>query len=86
MDSKEDAITSAHASIDIDPDYPFNYMVLAIAFAELKRARDAHIAVENLLSIDPRYSLNTFAEFQPFQHPDVLDRHIEGLRKAGLPE
>jgi adenylate cyclase len=86
MDRREDAIASARTSIDIDPDYPFNYMVLAIAFAELEREQEAHTAVENLLRIDPKYSVRTFSECQPFRDAEVLDRHIEGLRKAGLPE
>jgi adenylate cyclase len=86
MDRREDAIASARTSIDIDPDYPFNYMVLAIAFAELEREQEAHTAVENLLRIDPKYSVRTFSECQPFRGAEVLDRHIEGLRKAGLPE
>ncbi len=86
MDRREDAIASAQASINIDPDYPFNHMVLAIAFAELEREREAHSAVENLLRIDPTYSLRKFSEFQPFRDAEVLGRHVEGLRKAGLPE
>jgi len=86
MDRREDAIVYAQSSVHIDPDYPFNYMVLAIAFAELEREQEAHAAVENLLRTDPRYSLRMFAEFQPFRDAEVLDRHIEGLRKAGLPE
>jgi hypothetical protein len=61
-------------------------MVLAIEFSELEREQEAHTAVENLLRIDPTYSLRTFSEFQPFRDAEVLGRHIEGLRKAGLPE
>ncbi len=86
MDRREDAIASAQASINIDPDYPFNHMVLAIAFAELEREREAHSAVEDLLRIDPTYSLRKFSEFQPFRDAEVLGRHVEGLRKAGLPK
>jgi adenylate cyclase len=86
MDRREDAIASARISCNIDPDYPFNYMVLAIAFAESGRERDAHAAVENLLRNDPKYSLRTFSECQPFRDAKVLSRHVEGLRKAGLPE
>ena len=33
-----------------------------------------------------RAFVRSFAEFQPFRDADVLDRHVEGLRKAGLPE
>jgi adenylate cyclase len=86
MDRREDAIDSAKTSSGIDPDYPFNYMVLAIAFAESEREQEARTAIENLLRIDPSYSLRTFSECQPFRDAKVLNRHIEGLRKAGLPE
>jgi len=86
MDRREDAIDSAKTSSGIDPDYPFNYIVLAIAFAESERELEARTAIENLLRIDPSYSLRTFSECQPFRDAKVLNRHIEGLRKAGLPE
>ena len=86
MDRREDAIDSAKTSSGIDPDYPFNYMVLAIAFAESEHEQEARTAIENLLRIDPSYSLRTFSECQPFRDAKVLNRHIEGLRKAGLPE
>ena len=85
MDRREDAIATAQTSIKIDPDYPFNYVVLAVAFAELDREPEARAVVENLLRIDRSYSVSRFAENQPFHDVDVLDRHIEGLRKAGLP-
>ena len=86
MDQREDAIATAQTSVDIDPDYPFNHMVLAIEFAELEREQGARTAVENLLRVDPTYCLRTFSETQPFRDAEVLDRHIEGLRKAGMPE
>ena len=86
MDRREDAIDSAKTSSGIDPDYPFNYMVLAIAFAESECEQEARTAIGNLLRIDPSYSLRTFSECQPFRDAKVLNRHIEGLRKAGLPE
>lgn len=86
MDRREDAIAYAQKSIDIDPDYPFNYMVLAVAYAELGNLGKARDAVENLLKIDSSYSLCTFSKSQPFRDTQVLERHIEGLRLAGLPE
>ena len=70
MNRSKDAIAPAQTSIDIDPDYPFNYMVLAIAFAELEREQEAHAAIENLLRIDPTYSLRTFSASQPFRDPE----------------
>jgi 5,10-methylenetetrahydrofolate reductase len=51
----------------------------------LDRQQEVRTAVENILRIEPKYSLRTFAESQPFRDTDVLDRYVEGLRKAGLP-
>ena len=60
MDRREDAIATAQMSIKIDRNYPFNYMVLAVAFAELDRMQEARTAIENLLRIDPKYSSSHF--------------------------
>ncbi len=85
MNRLEDAIAAAQDAIRLDPDYVYTYMVLAIAFSELGREQEGRIAVENILRIEPDYSVHTFAETQPFRDPDVLDRQILGLRAAGLP-
>ena len=86
MDRLEDAIAIAQEAIRLDPDYIYTYIVLAVAYAELGREQTARAVAENILRIEPKYSLRTFAESQPFRDAEVLDRHIEGLRKAGLPE
>ena len=86
MDRREDVIVTAQEAIKIDPDYIYTYIVLAIAYAELGREQEANDAADNVLRIEPEYTLRTFAETKPFRDVDVLDRHIEGLRKAGLPE
>ncbi len=49
----------------------------------------SEFSARNLIRSDAghrKYSLRTFSECQPFRDAEVLDRHIEGLRKAGLPE
>jgi adenylate cyclase len=86
MDRHGDAIDTAQKAVRIDPDYVYTYMVLAIALAELGREKEAREAAENIRRIEPDYTLRTFAETQPFQDVEVLDRHVDGLRKAGLPE
>ena len=86
MDRREDVIVTAQEAIKIDPDYIYTYIVLAIAYAELGREQEANDAADNVLRIAPEYTLRTFAETKPFRDVDVLDRHIEGLRKAGLPD
>jgi len=86
MSHHEDAIEIAQEAVKIDPDYIYTYVVLAVAFAELGREEEAREAAENIRRIEPDYSLRTFAETQPFQDPEVVARHLDGLRKAGVPE
>ena len=85
-DRRDDAIATLQEAVKLDPDYIYTYITLAIAQAELGRAEKAAAAVENILRIDPDYSLRVFAKSQPFRDAPVLQRHLEGLRKAGLPE
>jgi adenylate cyclase len=86
MKRQETAVTIAQEAISLDPDYIYTYCVLAVAHAELGRTREAAAAVENILRIDPKYSVRIFARSQPFRDTEVLDRHLDGLRKAGLLE
>ncbi len=86
MDRLEDAIETAKESIKIDPDYIYNYYVIAIAHAELGQVDTARAAVEKMLNIEPKMSIRTFHDSQPYKDGAVRDRMITAFRKAGLPE
>jgi tetratricopeptide (TPR) repeat protein len=86
LDRLEDAIAIAQKAIKIDPDYIYTYCVTAIAHAELGHEAEAGTSAENIVRIEPKYTIRTFAESQPFRDTEVMDRHVRGLRKAGLPE
>jgi TolB-like protein/Tfp pilus assembly protein PilF len=86
LDRQEEAIATAKEAIKIDPDYIYNYHVLAVAHAELRQAEEARAAIENILRIEPKSSISTFDKSQPYRDEELRDRIIEGLRKAGLPD
>jgi adenylate cyclase len=86
MDRLEDAIATAKESIKIDPEYIYNYHVLAIAHAELGQAEAARAAVDKMLHIEPKMSIRTFQDSQPYEDEALRDRMITAFRKAGLPE
>ncbi len=86
MDRLEDAIETAKESIKIDPDYIYNYYVLAIAHAELGQVDTARAAVDKMLHIEPKMSIRTFHDSQPYKDEALRDRMITAFRKAGLPE
>lgn len=86
MNHLEDAIATAEASIKIDPDYIYNYHVLAIAHAELGQPEPAGTAIENILRIEAKMSIRSLRDSLPYADEAVVERMITALRKAGLPE
>jgi len=46
----------------------------------------AREVAQELLAVDPNFSITQFASWYPLRRPDDLKRYVEGLRIAGLPE
>ena len=62
------------------------YLTLAASYTFLDRTDEAHMAAEEVLRIDPNFSLEYFAMTMPYKHQETGDKFIEALRKAGLPD
>ncbi|MEE8296827.1 MAG: hypothetical protein V3R26_03260 [Hyphomicrobium sp.] len=67
-------------------DYVWAQALLAAAYGQLDRANDAQTYVERILELDPDFETTARANrWKWFRYQeDVLDRFMEGLRKAGL--
>jgi adenylate cyclase len=86
MGRLEEAIATANESIKIDPDYIYNYHTLAIAHVELGQIDAARRDIENILRIEPKMSVRTYRDSQPYQDETQLNRIVTAFREAGLPE
>ena len=62
------------------------YITLAASYSSLNRTEEARKAVEEILRIHPRFTLERHANVLPFKNQKKLDKYIDALRKAGLPE
>ena len=62
------------------------YLTLAASYSSLNRAEDTRKAVEEILRIHPGFSLEYHEKIVPFKNQEELDKLINTLRKAGLPE
>jgi tetratricopeptide (TPR) repeat protein len=80
----EEAIAEYDKAIKLNPDYRDAHVGLAAAYAVLGREKEARTEVSEILRIEPNFSIKKYAGFMYFQVD--LEREIEGLRKAGLPE
>ena len=80
----EDVIDNATKSIRLNPEYPAPYRQRAAALAMVERLDDARKDIERVLELIPGNTIEEVRE-QASYFPN-LDRFLEGLRRAGLPE
>jgi tetratricopeptide (TPR) repeat protein len=59
---------------------------LASSYSSLNRTEEARKAVEEILRINPGFSLEYYANTLPLKNQEKLDIYINALRKAGLPD
>ena len=67
-----------------NPDLLITYLILAASYSSLNRSGEARKAVEKILRIHPRFTLERHSNTVPFKNQENLDKYINALRKAGL--
>ncbi len=75
----EKAIEAAKKALQCEPNTPIPYTTLAISYIRLGREEEARAAAAEILRINPKFSLESYAKVAPF-----TQQMIEDLRKAGL--
>jgi len=80
----EEAIAAAKDAIQLDPNKPEPYVILAACAVALGHVEEARQAVRKVLALKPGFSLAAFAKSQPYKDPKHLDRLLDHLRTAGL--
>ena len=80
------AVREFKKAIQLQPDDMFSHLYLAICYVELGRKEDAREEATQVLRINPKFSVTTYAEHTPHQDPTAKQRLIEGMRSAGLPD
>jgi tetratricopeptide (TPR) repeat protein len=62
------------------------YRLLAATYSQLGRVEDARRAAGELLKLNPEFSIERYSSRAPYRDKALLERYVEGLRLAGLPE
>jgi adenylate cyclase len=81
-----DAVHWHREHISRQPIAPWSYVGLACAYAQLGQLEEARAAAAELLRINPGFTIEREKRFLVYKDPKDLERDIDGLRKAGLPE
>jgi adenylate cyclase len=82
----EEAIAAAKKAVTIAPNDFMSHGCLAAAYSLAGREEEARSAAEEVLRINPKYSLEYIARMAPYKNKRELERRLNALRKAGLPE
>ena len=81
------AIELAKKAMKENPDHRLSpNLTLVLSYSLLNRPKEAGKAVEEILRINPKFSVEYFANMIPYKHQETVDEIIDNLRKAGLPE
>jgi len=79
-----DGIAALKKCLQLAPNDVLAYLNLVSLYAYSGREDEARIAVEEILRIEPAFSLERFARRTPWKEGPRRDRLIESLRKSGL--
>ena len=81
----EEAIEFLKRRLIRKPDTDISRVLLASSYGHIGRMEDAESEFQEVLRINPNYSLERRKKIFPYKNDEDFDRLVEGLRKAGLP-
>jgi len=82
----EEAAISYKKALERSPNNFRIHAALAGVYSMMGRDKDAHAAAADVLRINPKFSLEWFAKTLSYKDRSVIDRTIDAMRKAGLPD
>nr|NIQ37569.1 tetratricopeptide repeat protein [Pseudomonadota bacterium] len=82
----EEAITALKKALDRAPNDILTHVRLASAYSLAGRMDEARAEAEEVLKINPKFSIENYAKTFSFQNKADIDLITDALRKAGLPE
>ena len=78
----EDALEAFGRIIALDQ----SRRLLAATYVHLGRLDEAHYEAEEFMKVFPNFSIKDWARTEPYTDPNELQRFVDGMRGAGLPE
>jgi adenylate cyclase len=62
------------------------FRLLAVNYAHLGSIEDAEASAREVMRLHPGFTIGEWSTRPPYRDKPVLERYVEGLRKAGLPD
>jgi len=82
----DEAVMLLKRVLQEQPNSFFANIGLTRVYAELDRVEDARTQAAHVLRLNPKFSLESFAKTWRVKDPAAIERYVNALRKAGLPD
>jgi TolB-like protein/Tfp pilus assembly protein PilF len=82
----EKAVETLKKAVHVSPDYLIAHAFLAASLSSLERQAEAAAEADEVLRINPKFSLDSYAKTLPYKNKADIERYLAALRKAGLPQ
>jgi adenylate cyclase len=82
----DESVTILKKALNVSPKHLWSYVFLAANYISMGREQEAGAAVDQVLKISPKFSIESCAKTLSFLNETDVERVISALRKAGLPE
>jgi len=82
----EEAISAFKKAISLSPESPYYHSYLAAIYFLTGRENEARAETAKAMEIDPKFSSEACRTGNLYKNLDYLNRLIDAMRKAGLPE
>jgi adenylate cyclase len=80
----EEAVSAYKKYLESTPNFIWAHVTLAATYSMMGREKEAQAEAAEVLSIDPKFSLDFWAKTALVRDQSMRDKIIEALRKAGL--
>jgi adenylate cyclase len=80
----EDAVSGFKKALHRAPYHPLAHIGLGATYSLMGREKEARAEAEEILRINPKFSVDYFAKTTPYKNPSEIDKIADALRKAGL--
>ena len=86
LERYEEAAMALEKVVERNPQFLRGRLVLAATYGQMGRIEDAEWEAEEALTILPGMTISQRRAIVPYKRKAEINRYLEGLRKAGLPE
>jgi tetratricopeptide (TPR) repeat protein len=86
LERYDEAAVQFERAVEANPQFLRGHLLLAATYGQLGRIEDAEWEAQEALTLLPELTLRQRRAIVPYKKQADVERYIDGLRKAGIPE